>query len=98
MLLKTVDENDLFIINGLQVLSAKTYCLAEQLDLLNSMNVDHLRIEASREHCNAIISTFRAALVRQLSAQETMERLAPYAPHGVCNGWFWKEPGWKYVA
>jgi collagenase-like PrtC family protease len=98
MLLKTVDDNDLFIINGLQVLSAKTYCLVEQLELLDEMNIKHLRIEASKDHGNEIINTFSAVLSKDLSPREAMEKLAPFASHGVCNGWFWKEPGWKYVA
>ncbi len=98
MLLKTVDDNDLFLINGMQVLSAKTYCLIEQLDLLDSMSVEHLRIDASRDHGLELINIFDAALSKEISAQEAKEKLAPLAAHGLCNGWFWNEAGWKYVA
>ncbi len=98
MLLKTVDNNNLFVINGLQVLSAKTYCLIEHLDLLDSMDVKHLRIEPSKYYTLDIIDIFDAALSHKISRQEAIERLAIFASYGLCNGWFWKEAGWKYVA
>jgi len=49
ILLKTVDEQDLFIINGPQVLAAKTHCLIEQLDRLSSIGVNSIRIQPHRE-------------------------------------------------
>lgn len=98
MLLKTVDDDDLFIVNGLQVLSAKTYCLIEQLDLLKSMKIKHLRIDASSDHGIEVVNIFNAALSDEISPQKAVEKLTPFASYGLCNGWFWKEPGWKYVA
>jgi len=98
MLLRTVDGDDLFFINGLQVLSAKTFCLIEHLELLDSMKVGHLRIEASKEHTPEIIEIFHKALSREIDPAEAAKKLSPFAAHGLCNGWFWKEPGWKYVA
>ncbi|MBI5789251.1 MAG: U32 family peptidase [Candidatus Schekmanbacteria bacterium] len=98
MLLKSVENEDLFRIDGLQVLSAKTHSLIEYLPLLAEKQISSIRIYPSMENTGKIVDVFRQVIAAHLTAKTGGEQLVSYAPHGVCNGWFLGKPGWEYVA
>jgi collagenase-like PrtC family protease len=98
MLLKSVEDEELFRIDGLQVQSAKTHCLLEHLPRLEENGISSIRIYPQQEHTIEIVTTFRRVLAGEQDAKAGLERLAAYAPSGLCNGWFWGRAGWEYVA
>jgi len=98
MLLKTVEGEDLFKIDGLQVKSAKTHCLVEYLPQLEDDGISSIRIYPQMENTAGIVSAFTAALEGRQAATTSLEQLTPYAPYGFCNGWFKEKAGWEYVA
>ncbi len=98
MLLKTVEGEDLFRIDGLQVQSAKTHCLVEHLDKLKENGVSTVRIYPQLGHTAEIVDTLAQVLEGKQDAKASLEYLAPYAPSGFCNGWLWGKAGWEYVA
>lgn len=98
IVLKTVDNQDLFLIDGSQVLAAKTHCLIKQLDKLDFIGVSSIRIQPHREHTVEIVNIFQEVIAGKKNSKEALEELSEYAPHGLCNGWFWGEAGWKYIA
>lgn len=97
MLLKSVENEELFRIEGSQVLGAKTHCLIEYVRELQDSGVDSIRIYPQMEHTADIVDLFRRVINDELPAKVGLERLTPYASSGVCNGWFLGKAGWEYV-
>ncbi|MBI4744840.1 MAG: U32 family peptidase [Actinobacteria bacterium] len=98
MVLETVDRQDLFIINGPQILSAKTHCLIEYIDKLKDIGVTSIRIEPSLKNTVEVINIYRQTIKGERDGKEAVEILNKFADHGLCNGWFLGKPGWEYVA
>lgn len=98
MVLETVDKQDLFVINGPQILSAKTHCLIEHMDKLKEIGVDSIRIEPSLKNTTEIIDIYNQVIKGDLDGKDAVEVLSKFADHGLCNGWFLGKPGWEYVA
>jgi len=98
MLLKSVEGEDLFKINGLQVLSARIHCLVEYLDKIQQQGIFYLRIYPDLYHTGEIVNTFKNVLENRFDPREGLKYLQSFAPHGFCNGWLWGRPGWEYVA
>lgn len=98
MTLKSVENEELFKIDGLQVLSSKTHCLLEDIPLLKEAGISSIRIYPQMQNTTEIINAFSQSLENSLDAASGMQQLAPYAPGGFCNGWLWEKAGWEYVA
>jgi len=98
MLLKSIEEEDLFMVDGAQVLSAKINCLIEHLPTLEANGVKYLRIVPDLNHTTEIVNVFKEVLAGRLDPRQGYEKLKAYAPQGLCNGWLWGKPGWEYVA
>ncbi len=97
MPLETMDGMPLFNINGTQLMSAQKVCMLEQLDTLNALGIEYLRIIPQAEGTVDIIETFSKVLEGALSCEAALEALKRYAPEGISNGWFYGQPGWEYV-
>lgn len=98
MLLKTVEGEDIFRIDGLQVQSAKTHCMVEHLQELAMSGISTIRIYPQMGHTKEIVDILAQALEGRQNAKSSLKQLMPYAPSGVCNGWSWGKAGWEYVA
>ncbi len=97
MTLKTVENEELFLVDGLQVKSAKTYCLVESLPRLINKGISSFRIYPHREHTTRILDVFRQVLAEELDHRTARTQLAPFAPSGFCNGWLFQKAGWEYA-
>lgn len=98
MLLKSIEEEDLFMVDGAQVLSARINCLVEHLVTLQNSGVKYLRIVPDMDHTTDIVNIFQKVLAKKLDPKSGLNKLEKYAPQGLCNGWLWGKPGWEYVA
>ncbi len=98
ILLNTIDDEDLYIMNGIQVLSSKIHCIIEQLDMLKEANVPYLRITPAY-HCTAdVVNIYSGVVNGNIDKKEAVKMLDAYAEHGLSNGWFLGKPGWEYIA
>ena len=59
MVLKSVEEEDFFKIDGLQVLSSRVSCLIEHLEKVDQTGIKCLRIYPDLNHTKEIVDTFR---------------------------------------
>ncbi|MFT3735840.1 MAG: U32 family peptidase [Rhodocyclaceae bacterium] len=84
MPLDTREKRHFLIINGIQTQSAATQNLLPHLAELHEQGVDILRISPQSHGTADIVKAFRAALTGQTPAS-----LAPYAPSGLCDG-YWR--------
>jgi len=98
MLLKSIEGEDLFKIDGLQVLSSSVSCFIEHLGKIDQADIKCLRILPDLNHTKDIVDTFREVADNNADAGEGLENLKQFAPHGFCNGWLFGKPGWEYVA
>lgn len=98
IVLETIEKDDLYIINGIQVLSSKMHCIVEQIDMLKEADITYLRITPCYKNTLDVVNIFSAVLNGNVDKKEAVEMLKVYAPHGLSNGWFLGKPGWQYIA
>ena len=98
MLLKTIDGEPTFTINGTSVLSALTYTLVEVVEDLQSIGVNALRISPQYQHTKKIADVFKKRLDGIIGPDEGLEMLKETNPLGFCNGWYYGKTGKEYVA
>jgi len=97
MPLDTMEGMPLFNINGTQLMSEKKVCMIEQINILRSFGIGHLRIIPQEHHTSEIVAIFNKTLTGDLSVPTALEALKKFAPAGISNGWFHGRAGWEYV-
>ena len=81
--LKTREGQDFLCINGIQTMSAQTYCLLEQMPEILKMGVERIRISPQKHFMPEIVNAFDAARKGKISeADESWSR------HGFVNGYW----------
>ena len=95
--MKTQEDELLFTMNGVQLLSAAPCNLLGAVSTLESLGVDVMRIVPQPDGTEEAVSAFRAVMGGYLDAAAAEEMLAPFAPTGWCNGYWHGEEGmaWK---
>ena len=94
MTLNTQDQQNLFLINGIQLQSGIPCNLLSVTEKLRQLNVDVLRISPQDKNMDSIIHTFRASIDNTPSEIEL-----PSPDGGWCNGYWHGQPGmdWKMI-
>ena len=94
MPLNTQDEQNLFLINGIQLQSGVPSNLLSVVDRLKELNIDILRISPQDKNMDSIINAFRASIDNDSSDTEL-----PIPEGGWCNGYWYGQPGidWKAI-
>jgi len=87
MLLKTREQQEFLVINGIQTMSAKTYNLLPEVSQLAATGVDILRLSPQAQGMAEIVAAARQAL-----AGETATLAGEY-----CNGFWHGKPGLELV-
>ncbi len=95
LMLKTQENQEFLILNGIQTQSALTHQVLEQLDELNALGVDILRISPQSQGTMRIIEIFDAAL-KGTDPGSLTEELISLLPLGACNGYLLKQAGMDY--
>lgn len=88
--LKTQDNNELFTINGIQIQSSQPCNLIGEVDKLNGMKVDIMRLSPQQHNMLNIVRAFD--LVRQGKHIE-MESIFIEEDKNWCNGYWYGKPG-----
>jgi collagenase-like PrtC family protease len=87
-LISTQDGEPFLVLNGIQTVSARTCNLLADIDDLQRLGADILRISPQYRHTARITQAFREAL--DSGAQTD---LAAYSPLGFCNGYWHEDAG-----
>ena len=92
MPLYTQDQQNLFLINGIQLQSGIPCNLLSVVERLRELKVDVLRISPQDENMDSIIHAFRASIDND---ESNIELQTPEG--GWCNGYWYGQPGldWK---
>jgi O2-independent ubiquinone biosynthesis protein UbiV len=91
--MNTREGERLFTLNGIQVQSGGTSNLLCAVDELRALDVDVLRLSPQASGMRELVELFRAVLDGRMSVPEAELRSAEYLTQGVCNGYWYGEPG-----
>jgi collagenase-like PrtC family protease len=95
LMLKTQENQEFLVLNGIQTQSALTHQVLEQLDELKALGVDVLRISPQHQGTMRIIEIFDAVL-NGADPGSLVEELISLLPLGACNGYLLKQAGMDY--
>jgi len=89
IMIRTMEGEPIFTINGTSILSAATLSLSGETEDLGAMGVKALRISPQFEGTGEVVRVFRERLNKDISADEAAARLKGLAlDGGVVNGWY----------
>lgn len=97
MVIKTVDDEQLFTINGTSVLSAGAYTLIREVDDLADKGVGALRISPQHKNTKRVVEVFRARILGTLGVGEATAELEALSPEGISNGWYYGRAGKDFM-
>ncbi|HEX19207.1 MAG TPA: U32 family peptidase [Acidiferrobacteraceae bacterium] len=93
LLLSTREQQSFLVLNGIQVQSARTYCLIDQLPRLEQLGVDILRLSPQLQGMTEIIDLVDQVRHHRLEPALAAESLNDHMPTGPCDGYWYGDPG-----
>jgi len=96
-LLRTQEDQEFLVLNGIQTQSALTHQVLAQVPELEALGVDVLRISPQFQHSLRIIEIFDAAR-KGADLGPLGEELLNLLPLGACNGYLVDQAGMEYEA
>jgi collagenase-like PrtC family protease len=94
-MLKTREDQEFLVLNGIQTQSSLTHQVLEQLPDLAALGVDVLRISPQYDHTFEIIKIFNLSLNTN-HLEELNNKLLEFLPAGACNGYLVEQAGMDY--
>ncbi len=94
-MLKTREDQEFLVLNGIQTQSALTHQVLEQIPELKALGVDVLRISPQYSHTLRIIELFDAAR-NGAELEPLTKKLLQLRPLGACNGYLVEQAGMSY--
>lgn len=96
-MLKTREDQEFLVLNGIQTQSALTHQVLEQIPELVALGVDVLRISPQFHDTFEIIDIFSLALNNN-NLEDLNNKLLELIPAGACNGYLVEQAGMDYGA
>ena len=96
--LRTRENQPFLVLNGTQTQSSRVYNLIGELDQMNEMGVDVVRLSPQAQHNEEIINLFHAVLSQQVSPEAALPSMQTLMPEQACNGYWHGKPGLDQVA
>lgn len=87
--LRTREGQQFLTINGIQTMSAQSYCLLAEMPTLREIGIDSIRLSPQKAHMNAIIAAFDAA--RQ--GQPAIAGSSDWSSSGLVDGYWFGDAG-----
>jgi collagenase-like PrtC family protease len=97
LMLKTREGQPFLALNGIQTQSSKVYNLVAELDVMEQLGVDVVRVSPQPFHTEKILALFRQRLDRNLSGSEAGQQMAQLMPDEACDGYWHDRPGIEQV-
>ena len=96
--LRTREQQAFLVLNGIQTQSAKVCNLVQEMDDMEALGVDIVRLSPQAQHMPEVIAIFDAVRRRELDGAAALTRLLPLMPEQACNGYWHGHPGMDQVA
>ncbi len=91
-LIRTREGEPFLNLNGIQIESASTFSLLDQVPAAMDLGIDVLRITPQTEHTAEVVAAFHRAR-SEPGAPPAADALDAYMPGDRCNGYWYGEPG-----
>lgn len=91
--LKTREGQPFLALNGIQTQSSKVYNLVAELEGMQQLGVDVVRVSPQPLHTEKILALFRQRLDDNLSGSEAGQQMARFMPDEACDGYWHGRPG-----
>lgn len=98
LLLRTREQTDFLVLNGIQTQSAKVHTLIADVPSLQALGVDMLRLSPQSQHMTHVIELFDAVRQGTLAPRAALANMLPLLPDQACNGYWHGQPGMALVA
>lgn len=97
LIVKTVDDKDFLLVNGLQTMSSTCVNLINEIKDLQKIGINNFRIAAMDCKIKEITQVFRAAIDGEIEKEEARAKLCKLVPeYKFSNGFFHGIEGHKY--
>jgi len=93
LLMRTQDGNPFLVLNGIQTQSSTVYCLAQEVDALQAMRIDALRVSPQSQHMAQVIDVFHDLLQGRCDAAKSQASLVGLLPGEAVAGYWHGRPG-----
>ena len=93
LMMKTRESEGFLVLNGTQTQSARVYNLLAELDVMQAMGVDVVRVSPQSLHTPEIVGLFHDVMVHRLSVADALLTLEKLMPEQACNGYWYGKPG-----
>lgn len=87
LMLETRDSDEFLVLNGIQTMSAKTTCLAEEYDD-DEAAPDILRISPQSAGTEDVVALFNSIRQDSMATEDAITNLQAIVPEGLCNGYW----------
>ncbi|MCL2523048.1 MAG: U32 family peptidase [Betaproteobacteria bacterium] len=87
--LKTREGQDFLTINGIQTMSAQSYCLLHEIPDMLALGIDIIRLSPQQQHMAAIIAAFDAAR----NGQPVTADSSAWSSSGLVDGYWFGDAG-----
>ncbi|KXS32782.1 MAG: Peptidase U32 [Candidatus Gallionella acididurans] len=91
--LKTREGQPFLALNGIQTQSSSVYNLVAELESMEQLGVDVVRVSPQPFHTEKILALFRQRLDDNLSGPEAAQQMAHLMPDQACDGYWHGRPG-----
>lgn len=95
--LKTREGQPFLALNGIQTQSSKVYNLVAELEGMQQLGVNVVRVSPQPFHTEKILALFRQRLDGSLSGPEAGQQMARLMPDEPCDGYWHARPGIEQV-
>jgi collagenase-like PrtC family protease len=95
--LKTREGQPFLALNGIQTQSSKVYNLVAELEGMQQLGVNVVRVSPQPFHTEKILALFRQRLDGSLSGPEAGQQMARLMPDEPCDGYWHGQPGIEQV-
>lgn len=97
LMLKTREDEQFLVLNGIQTQSAKVHSLIDAWDDLQALEIDVVRISPQSQHTAEIVALYDGVRRGTLSGQQARTALLPLLPSEDCNGYWHGQPGMQRI-
>lgn len=98
LLLKTREDEDFLVLNGIQTQSARTQNLVADINDFIALEIDVLRISPQSNNTEQILGVFYDCLHGKITGSDAEAMLQAYVFSGQCNGYWHGQPGMDNLA
>jgi collagenase-like PrtC family protease len=95
--LKTREGQPFLALNGIQTQSSRVYNLVAELENMQQLGVDVVRVSPQPLHSEKILALFRRRLDGNLSGPEAVMQMTRLMPDEACDGYWHDRPGIEQV-